>query len=473
MAEKRRFSVRVSPKRDGLGCAIYWGDGARTICKTDGVYNHIYSDVEAEYSVSIVGAREFDIGSGERGDPSREMLQKVEKLSDEIESIPDGCFKECSLGFIHLPTELSSVGASAFYNAVFPSYDYDDGIFLPKTIKYFGEYAFYNNTPNLLNLAIPITEIPHGQSYSDVKWSYIGDHAIDGNVDCFGGYTVNFVNTVEYIGSRSMAGVNGEFHFRRNVDEIADDGLLSKSDDYRLGTFFHGNVGSIGSRAFNFKTFRTVEFRGTVGTISPSAFSKCEFENGIVFARDVGNIGNDAFVNSGDSIIGSVTFNGAITGDIGAGALSGIEFDNISLSEVASIGDGAFAYSSLDSISVGKTKDVTIGDRAFYGCMNLTDSIEFGANVKYIGSSAFSRCSNAYIVKFYGENPPDFGEHPWSDEKSYPFFPTPALSTYIGYDVPQSERKVYIPKDSWGKAYQYSAGFSDLTIAGGWTVFDA
>ncbi|MBQ3998637.1 MAG: leucine-rich repeat domain-containing protein [Paludibacteraceae bacterium] len=58
---------------------------------------------------------------------------------------------------------------------------------------------------------------------------------------------------------------------------------------------------------------------------------------------------------------------------------------------VTAIGDDAFFYSSLTSITIPNSV-ITIGNEAFYSCSNLS-SVTIGNSVKTIGNNAFWSCT--------------------------------------------------------------------------------
>ena len=70
-----------------------------------------------------------------------------------------------------------------------------------------------------------------------------------------------------------------------------------------------------------------------------------------------------------------------------------MDCDNLSF-----IGQNAFAYSGLTSITIPKNVK-TIYENAFKGCENLT-SVKFAGAVNNIGRSAFSKCVNLKTVNF-------------------------------------------------------------------------
>lgn len=65
-------------------------------------------------------------------------------------------------------------------------------------------------------------------------------------------------------------------------------------------------------------------------------------------------------------------------------------------SEVTSIGDGAFDFCNITSVTIPNSV-TTIGNRAFYGCNDLT-SIAIPDEVESIGNEAFYGCEFTSIV---------------------------------------------------------------------------
>lgn len=136
-----------------------------------------------------------------------------------------------------------------------------------------------------------------------------------------------------------------------------------------------------------------------VKVIGKSAFQYRYDLNRVILPDTVTVIDDYAFYNSYLMLIDlpkNVT-------KIGEEAFSGTYIEALDISNVKSIGDGAFGYSGIKDLKFpeGMTE---IPDRAAYGCSNLK-SIYIPSTVKAIGKMAFADCNKLELGEFkFGEN---------------------------------------------------------------------
>ncbi|MDE7453841.1 MAG: leucine-rich repeat protein, partial [Clostridia bacterium] len=168
----------------------------------------------------------------------------------------------------------------------------------------------------------------------------------------------------------------------------------------------------IGAHAFDGCTGLTaVDFNGNkVTEIGDMAFANCGL-SGFTVPAGLTRFGDRVFHNT--SVALSAVYSGdtlllapknaagftlqAGTKKIAPYAFSGCTLSTVNLTGITSIGEGAFASSTLSSITIPSTVN-EIGDYAFAGT-NLT-SVTIPANVEKIGAGAFAGCESLTGITF-------------------------------------------------------------------------
>ena len=202
--------------------------------------------------------------------------------------------------------------------------------------------------------------IPVTIAYNNTTYSVtsIGDRAFD---QCSGLTSVTIGNSVKSIGESAFAYCSG------------------------LTSVTIGNsVTSIGDRAFDqCSGLTSVTIPNSVTTIGEEVFGNCSRLNSVIVDKNNGTYDSRDNCNA---IIKTST-NKLIVG-----------CKNTTIpNSVTSIGDRAF-YGCSELTSVTIPNSVTsIGESAFYGCSGLTSAI-IGNSVKSIGESAFDSCSGLTSV---------------------------------------------------------------------------
>lgn len=182
-------------------------------------------------------------------------------------------------------------------------------------------------------------------------------------------------------------------------DFIINDGVLTQYIGEGGDVVIPEGVQSIGNKAFwCCRKMTSVTIPNSVTSIGDLAFTSCSSLTGVIIPDSVNSIGDEAFnlcdnlksVIIPDSVnhLGHSAFGGCMRGaltvsDEGAnrpgnfvikgGLLSeykGLGGDVVIPGEVTSIGDEAFAYSSVVSVKIPGTVK-SIGWRAFWNCFNL------------------------------------------------------------------------------------------------------
>ena len=218
--------------------------------------------------------------------------------------------------------------------------------------------------------------IPETITYNNTTYSVtsIGDRAFD---QCSGLTSVTIGNSVKSIGESAFAYCSG------------------------LTSVTIGNsVTSIGDRAFDqCSGLTSVTIPNSVTTIGEEVFGNCSRLNSVIVDKNNGTYDSRDNCNA---IIKTST-NKLIVG-----------CKNTTIpNSVTSIGDRAF-YGCSELTSVTIPNSVTsIGESAFYGCSGLTSAI-IGNSVKSIGESAFDSCSGLTSVTI-GNSVKSIGEDAFSD----------------------------------------------------------
>lgn len=211
------------------------------------------------------------------------------------------------------------------------------------------------------------------------------------------------------VGLTSLAVADG------NADYSAEGGVLydkgqtelllypaAKSDaDFTVP----GSVTHIASYAFQGARHLKTVTAGDLTSIESSAFTNCEALTSFT-AASLSEVEFQAFY--GCSNLETFTLTDADS----LKTIGGSAFNRCSsltaapIAGATSIEEGAFQdCTALTSLDFCKTNDVTIGGRAFFGCIGLTE-LTFPESVKSIGSSAFGGCNKVTVITFKGETPP-------------------------------------------------------------------
>lgn len=285
------------------------------------------------------------------------------KLTGDITAIAANAFSGCvNLEEFELPSYVTSIGSLAFNDCT-----KIESITLPKTLSSLALDAFtgwtdeqriidnsciafserfvgsdakvYTRMPSKKTNNEPVTEIP--------------SNMCAGRSDLYGLW---LPSTIETIGDYAFEGTNiEEMEIPASVKSLGLEVFRGWNDSQKVSLVYNGYKASISDD----------------GLQTPFTSSDAMFE--VSIAKGVTEIKDDAFN--------------------GMASLSEIEIPN----SVRKIGNRAFAWTSLQSISIGANV-ISIGDESFIGC-DLLEEVGFGSRLGSIGEKAFFGCDSLAEVK--------------------------------------------------------------------------
>jgi hypothetical protein len=290
------------------------------------------------------------------------------------------------LNSIILPTSITSIGDSAFYNCG----SLTGNLIIPDFVTSIGMKAF-SQCQSLTGLTLSNSLILISAGAFDGDWSLQGNLTIPNSVTSIGDYAffycgftgVTIPNSVTLIGVGAFGKckwLTGNLIIPNLVTSISDAAFSLCS---RLtGITLPNSVTSIGNNAFTMSGLTSITLPNSVISIGDWAFAFCYLTGGLAIPNSVTSIGHGAFSSTGitDFIVETNNPNFSVK--------DGVLF-NISKSEliiyppnkrgiylipnsVTSIYDYAFDYcNGLTDITIPNSV-TSIGNGAFYSCSRLT-----------------------------------------------------------------------------------------------------
>ena len=231
------------------------------------------------------------------------------------------------------------------------------------------------------------------------------------------------------------------------------------------------SVTSIGDRAFDqCSGLTSVTIGNSVTSIGDRAFDQCSGLTSVTIPNSVTTIGEEVFGNC--SRLNSVIVdknNGTYDSRDNCNAIIKTSTNKLIVgcknttipNSVTSIGDRAF-YGCSELTSVTIPNSVTsIGESAFYGCSGLTSAI-IGNSVKSIGESAFDSCSGLTSVTI-GNSVKSIGEGAFRYCSGLTSVTIPNSVTFIGEDACSGLTSVTIGNSVTSIGQEAFCGCSGLT----------
>ncbi|MEG1923836.1 MAG: leucine-rich repeat domain-containing protein, partial [Clostridia bacterium] len=339
-------------------------------------------------------------------------------LPSSVTSIGDSTFYECySLSSITLPSSVISIGEEAFYNCSSLR-----SITLPSSVTSIGDLAFYNCS-NLISITLPsgVTSIGDSTFYGCHSLSSI---TLPNSLTTIGDGAFYECSSLSSITLPSSVISVGWDAFEWSTIVFTD--ALNSSDGWRIEANYYGcdlnNVATINGISYLVKngnaiiascesslktviipskvTINNVEYNVT--SIGDWAFYNCGSLSIITLPRSVISIGGRAFNSS------TIVFTDALTKPDGWSCEAdyyGCDLNTFAtingISYVVKNGNAIIASCERSLVTANIPSKVTInnveynvtsiGNRAFYGCANLT-TITLPRSVTSIGNEAFRDC---------------------------------------------------------------------------------
>lgn len=446
---------------------------------------NIYDDVTSIGIGAALGSKIENINiTGNVGTIENEAFDKSKTIESivvdgNIGTIGENAFNDCqNLEVFNVDGNIDTIALKAFYNC-----DNLNKLNVEGDVNIIGEQAFYDcDAMDKIHIHGDIDKIENQAFYRcDLIESveilghieYIGDQAF---TDCDSLKTVNIGNGIDKIGKEAFHDCDAlENVYVKGDIQLIDQNAFFDCDNLKNVDIYgnvdtigsqafalcdelefldvDGNVGTIGQKAFyDCDALKTIDILNNIGSIDSGAFSLCDALETVKVGGNIGTIGDEAFATCTD--LKNVDIDGDV-GEIGKLVFSGCDklekidvksvdtigfrafYECVSLTEanipgVTYLGMGAFrGCTNLQTITLDSV--VIIEDNAFMDCKSLTSAV-ISANCTMIGEGAFCNASNLQEVYCYAVNPP--------------FIKTDNFNSSYVFDSTHPNLVIYIPAGS-------------------------
>ncbi|NDP21911.1 MAG: leucine-rich repeat protein [Paludibacter sp.] len=318
-------------------------------------------------------------------------------LPTSITSVGDSAFYNCTslTGNLSIPGFVSSIGNNAFESCG----KLNGTLILPNSVTSIGMSAFYQ-CQSLTGLTLSDSLISIGAGAFDGDWSLIGNLIIPNSVTSIGNYafyycsftSVTIPNSVTFIGAGAFGKckwLTGNVIIPNSITSLSDNIFASCA---RLTSITLPNsVTTIGNYAFTMSGLTSITLSNSVVSIGDWAFSMSKLTGGLRIPNSLASIGHGTF-----SLTGITEFI-AENENPNFSAVDGVLLNKSKTSIIAYIPHTNGTYTIPNYVT-------SIGNYAFDYCNGLT-GITIPNSVVSIGVGAFNYCSGLTSVTVNSTTP--------------------------------------------------------------------
>lgn len=409
--------------------------GENDVCVVCGraktVYNYVISE-DGTYctfaGISDYEGTEYEILSEYEGVPvttigeyalSNDVITSV-TIPNSITTISARAFNGSLVTSLTIPNSVTQIGEYAFSGSAIKS------IVLPDKLTKIDKYLFSGSAIESVTIPEGVTEIAE---CAFMECENLESVSIPSTIETIDGgafeYSENIIyNTNEEKTATYLGNENNPLLVLMKADEDIDEFEIDGQTRIIFGGAFDGCI-----------NLKSIEIPDTVKEIG-SSFIGCESLERVILPDNLQKINNS-------------TFGGCIN-----------LFDVTIPKSVTYIGDGAFAYTALQSVTIPQAVTY-LGDSAFEGTALIEVSFEdYGVCPSYIGNNAFSYCYQLeYFIFPEGLTEIQFSTFAYCEKLAWVYIPDSLITlqgnvfdgcnqfTYIFYNGETAEQwaKVKLP----------------------------